>query len=250
MIRLLAFDLDGTLVQTERLKAESYARAAHELDASIDEADVIEAYKAIVGQSREEVATALLEQFGLEAEAEGQTEAGEPWQGYVEVRLRYYHDMIADEALVRAHRWPHTTALLRHARSYACKVALATTSERDVAERVLRALDLRDVFDATVTADDVAKTKPDSEAYERVLDTLDLAPAQGLAIEDSPAGIRAAKAAGLYCIAVTTDFTRARVHEAATDSDLIDPAWIVDDPARLPGTVRTLLEQVNGAATD
>ena len=252
MIRLLAFDLDGTLVQTEKLKAESYARAAHELDAQIDEAEVIEAYKDVVGLSREEVATALMARFGLEREARGRMEAfgaKEAWEGFVGVRRRYCHAMIDDEDLVRAHRWPHAVAILRHARSYACKVALATTSERDVTEKVLGALGFRDAFDVIVTADDVAHTKPDPEAYRRVLDVLGVAPSEGLAIEDSPAGIAAARAAGLHCIAATTDFTRERVHEAVRRERLIDLAWVVDDPSRLADAVRTLLERENGSTS-
>ena len=58
MIRLVIFDLDGTLVQTERLKAMSYARAAVELcPYQVSEEEVIEAYKDVVGLRRREVAT-------------------------------------------------------------------------------------------------------------------------------------------------------------------------------------------------
>lgn len=252
MIRLIAFDLDGTLVATEELKAASYARAAHELDGHIAERDVVEAYKEVVGLSRQDVATALMERFGLEDEARAQMrafDAAAPWEGYVGVRLRYYHAMLADADTVRAHRYPYATALLQHAHAYACKVALVTTSGRDETGTVLRALGLSDAFDVIVTADDVTRTKPDPEAYRLVLETLGVAPAEGLAIEDSPAGIEAAQAAGLHCIAVTTDITRARVHEATRAGGLIDPAWILDDPARLPEVVHAMLERENGAAS-
>ena len=53
MIQAMIFDLDGTLVQTERLKALSYARAAVELcPHDIREIDVVEAFKDVVGLSR------------------------------------------------------------------------------------------------------------------------------------------------------------------------------------------------------
>lgn len=252
MIRLLIFDLDGTLVETERLKAESYAKAAHELDEGIAEEKVVEAYKDVVGLSREAVATALMERFGLEDAARQRLDefgASEPWGAFVGVRLRYYHAMLDDAELIRSHRWPITTALLRHAHAYACKVALATTSTRDTADKVLRALGFSDAFDFTATADDVAETKPDPEVYRLVTDALGVAPADSLAIEDSPAGIGAALAAGVACIAVTTDFTRERVHEAVRDG-LIDRRWVVDEPSALPEVVRALLEERNrgGAA--
>jgi len=69
MIRAVIFDLDGTLVETEELKALSYARAAVELRPELNEAEVVEAFKDVVGLSRQEVAMALLQRFGLEAAA-------------------------------------------------------------------------------------------------------------------------------------------------------------------------------------
>ena len=52
MILAFVFDLDGTLVETEELKALSYARAAIELRPDLVEADVVEAFKDFVGHSR------------------------------------------------------------------------------------------------------------------------------------------------------------------------------------------------------
>src|SRR5437667_4122430 len=71
VILAVIFDLDGTLVETEELKALSYARAAVELrpeDLSI--AEVIDAFKEVVGLSRREVAMALIQRFGLEEVAQ------------------------------------------------------------------------------------------------------------------------------------------------------------------------------------
>ena len=57
MIKAIIFDLDGALVHTEISKAKSYTRAAIELgQGTIKEKDVIEAFKAVVGRSRKEVA--------------------------------------------------------------------------------------------------------------------------------------------------------------------------------------------------
>ena len=48
-------------------------------------------------------------------------------------------------------------------------------------------------------------------------------------IEDSLTGVKAALAAGMQCIAVTTDITRKNIHA----SNLLEKQWIVDDPANL-----------------
>src|SRR5918993_1493256 len=53
VIQAVIFDLDGTLVETEELKALSYARAARELRPTLSEAEVVEAFKEEVGANRD-----------------------------------------------------------------------------------------------------------------------------------------------------------------------------------------------------
>ena len=84
-------------------------------------------------------------------------------------------------------------------------------------------------FDFIATRDDVNAGKPDPEIYLLVAQEFDLKPGNCLVIEDSPSGVKAALAAGMQCIAVTTDFTRKSIHA----SNLLDKQWIVDDPANL-----------------
>ena len=245
-INAFVFDLDGTLVQTERLKARSYAKAAVELcPDDVTEDDVMEAYKDVVGESRQVVATALMERFNLEAaSAEHMTEVDvdAPWQAFVQVRLGYYHDLVGDPEVLRESRWPHSLALLERARENRCAVALATTSRRKQACYVLDVLGHDDTFDFVATADDVARTKPHPEIYRMCAVELGVAPERILAIEDSPTGTEAALAAGLHCIAFGTPFTEARLREESP----LDDHWIVGDPEELIVTVDTLL---NEAAT-
>lgn len=238
MIQAIIFDLDGTLVQTERLKAMSYARAIQELcDGAIDEADILEAFKDFVGLSRREVALGLVQRFTLEeASRQRMAEFGvsAPWQAFVQVRLRHYEAILADPQVICDNTWPHTLALLAEARRYRCKVGLATMSVCQQVRRVLEILNLTGAFDFIASRDDVKHGKPDPEIYRLVASELDVPPGNCLVIEDSPSGIQSALAARMKCIAVTTPFTRAAVHTG----QLLDPRWIVDDPTLLPSVVR------------
>ena len=237
MIKAMIFDLDGTLVQTERLKAISYARAAVELcPYAVSQEEVLEAFKEVVGQSRRQVAQALVERFGLEDTArERMAEFGvpAPWQAFVQVRLNIYDAMLADPEVLRNNQWPHNVDLLAQARRAGCRTGLATMSHCTQAQQVLEAINLTDAFDFVATGDDVEHGKPDPEIYQLVARELGIRPEQCLVIEDSPAGIEAALAAGMEVIAVTTPFTRERVRQAG----LLPPERVVDDPARLLGAV-------------
>lgn len=240
MIKAMIFDLDGTLVQTERLKAISYARAAVELcPDTLTEAEVIEAFKQVVGRSRQEVAVALIERFTLEEAARARmAEFGvsTPWQAFVQVRLRIYQAMLDDPEVLRSNQWPHNVSLLHQARRNGCKTALATMSVREQARRVLDVLDLNDAFDFIATRDDVEHGKPDSEIYQLVARELRVLPHESLVIEDSAAGVKAVLAAGMACIAVPTDFTRETIHAER----LLDERWVVNDPTQLETVVQQM----------
>jgi hypothetical protein len=121
MIRCMIFDLDGTLVQTEKLKALSYARAVIELCPNeIGEIQVVEAFQQVVGLDRHEVALALIDRFGLEEAARtrmAEFGVSTPWQAFMQVRLKHYEAMLADPQTIRKSVWPHNLALLNEARN-------------------------------------------------------------------------------------------------------------------------------------
>ena len=238
MIKAILFDLDGTLVKTEQIKARSYARAAVELRGEgLREEEVIAAFKDVVGLSRREVAMALMERFGLEPLARERMDiygVSAPWQVFIQMRLKIYEAMLADPAIIRSSQWPHNVALLKQARNRGCRVGLATMSYCPQVTRVLQILELTDAFDFVASRDDVTHGKPDPEIYRLVALELGVLPADCLVIEDSPAGVQAALAAGMHVVAVSTPFTR----EGLRHVDGLQSRWIVDEPDRLMNTVQ------------
>lgn len=246
MIFALIFDLDGTLLETEELKAMSYARAARELDSNVDEDAVVAAFaEGLVGRSRQEVAEVLVRRFGLEETARSRmAEFGvdEPWQVLVEIRLGHYEALLEDTDLLFRQRYPHNIALLRELRGEGYPTACATMSHLEQVLRVLSVLDLEDAFDLVATMEDVERGKPDPEIDLFVARKMDLPAEEFLVIEDSPAGVKAALAAGMAVVAVTTEFTR----QAFQNSELLDRRWIVDDPGDVQGVVRERIEAAGG----
>jgi len=240
MIRAFVFDLDGTLVETEKLKALSYARAATELRPDLDEREIEAAFADLVGLSRQEVAVGLMRRFGLEeaarARMQGKYGVKKPWQAYVRVRLRIYEELLSDHDRVLSVRYPHNLALLSEVRREGYPTALATQSHHEEALRVLGILGIVGEFDVIATREDVEHGKPAPEMHLLVARELGVQPRECLAIEDSPVGIQAALAAGAQAIAVTTELTRQKFR----DSEILDRSHVVDDPHELPALVRRL----------
>lgn len=243
MIRAMIFDLDGTLVQTEMLKAISYARAAIELcPDELTQDSVLEAFRDVVGLPRREVAQALVERFDLEQKAQARmAEFGveTPWQAFVQVRLAHYEAMLADPEVIRTHQWPQNMAVFEMARANGFSTGLATMSRCAQATRVLQILDLQEAFDFVATRDDVENAKPNPEIYQLVSTELEVPAQQCLVLEDSASGVAAAVAADMWCIAVTTPFTRQGVHAQG----LLEARWIVDEPERVLEVVGLMLDE-------
>jgi HAD superfamily hydrolase (TIGR01509 family) len=80
--------------------------------------------------------------------------------------------------------------------------AIATSSSSRYVERILRPLGLLPCFDFILTCDDVLHGKPHPEVYEKAAARFGHAPAEMIVLEDSPAGLCAAKAAGARCVIV------------------------------------------------
>ena len=81
-------------------------------------------------------------------------------------------------------------------------LAVATSSRRDYASRLLKEAKVYDYFDGFVFGDIVSHSKPDPEIYEKACEAIGVLPQQSVAFEDAPAGIRSAAAAGLRVVAV------------------------------------------------
>lgn len=246
MISAVIFDLDGTLVETEEIKAISHARSVMELNPDVVEDDVISAYSDLVGHSRQEVAEAMMKRFGLEDAVRkrvGETvEEEEPWQALVRIRRGFYEELLKDSDLLLEKRYPHNIQMLRQLRGEGYPTVCATMSHLRQVQRVLFVLELDDAFDLVVTMDDVERGKPDPEIDLLVAEKMGVPPEEFVVIEDSQAGVGAALAAGMAVVAVPTEITG----NGLRNSGILDERWVVEDPETLPDVVDRRVEEAGG----
>ncbi len=245
MIRAIIFDLDGVLVQTEKLKARAYALAVQQIR-NLPEPDARagEAYREVVGAQREVTSRHVMDKLGLEKELRSlmsQYGVSEPWEALTAVRYQIYDKMVSDPQVIRDNQWSYTVDLLRVAKETACLTALTTLSKRKDVLHVIRSLDIEPLLDVILTAEDVTRGKPDPEIYLLAAQRLEVPPEHCLVLEDTVNGIKSAQSAGMNVVAIATPFTNASIHT----SEIIKEAWIVHEPEKVAEVVRQRIEEHN-----
>ncbi|MEL6975176.1 MAG: HAD family phosphatase [Bacteroidota bacterium] len=241
MIQAVIFDLDGTLVQTEVLKAKSYAKATQILTKnSVSETMVLEVFQNYVGLSREKVLEGLVHDFELELKESLETEDVDNIASQlIEKRLALYEEMLNNEDLLSKQFCPYSLALFHKLREDGFKLVLATMSHLKQAQQVTTMMGIYEKFDFVLTKDDVEEGKPAPEIYEKARLKLGLTADECLVIEDSVNGIKAAQHAKMHVFAVTNDVTRKSVH----DCKLLPPTFVVDNLTELTTRVYDFINE-------
>lgn len=201
-IKAAIFDMDGLMVDTESLyfQAESEVARRYGKPFSIDVMEKMMGHKA--GRSIQ----IMMETLGIE----GSTEEIEA------LRDSLYKDLLIKgvkpmNGLLDFLDWLEINRYRK---------AVATSSKPIFKDIIFNHLDLHDRFEVVVTAEEVSEGKPSPEIYQLTLRRLGLYPWQCIILEDSAAGLKAAKGAGCFCIIVPNQFTQSQDFSGA---DLVAP---------------------------
>lgn len=190
MIKAVIFDFDGLILETEgpcyQSWNEIYRLHGNELD--------LETYIGTIGSSADH----------FDPYEHLERTLGYPVDRHaVRIHRRKRHLELSEaEAML-----PGVMETILDAKKLGLKIGLASSSSQEWVEGHLRRLDLLPYFDTVQTADNVDRTKPEPDLYLAAVKALEISPCEGLALEDSPNGVLAAKRAGLYCIAVPGPLT-------------------------------------------
>jgi len=110
--------------------------------------------------------------------------------------------------------FPGAIRLLNAIKKANFKLGLVSSAPKENINLVIGELGLNGIFDCIVFGREVFESKPSPQIYLLAADRLEVAPADCLVIEDSPQGIRAAKTAGMKCLAITNTHPRQKLEEA------------------------------------
>ena len=183
VIDAVVFDLDGVLLASEEVWDSVRERYVRERGGRYDD----EVQRAMMGMSAPEWSRYLHEEAAVPDEPDAIN------RDVVERMLEAYRRELpllpgAEEAVRRA--------------AAAFPLALASSSNREVFEAVLELAGLADCFRTTVSSEEVERGKPAPDVYLEAARRLGIAPDRCAAVEDSHAGIRSAKSAGMRVIAI------------------------------------------------
>jgi HAD superfamily hydrolase (TIGR01509 family) len=195
--RAVIFDCDGILVDSEMLGLRSLQQA-------LQEAGVERSLSSLAQFSGRSHSETLAE---LEAESGAPLIAREVARRMDEC----YAQLAKSEGLQPC---PGVPRLLLHLAACQIPFTLASSGPRRKVLFSLQTAGLASAFPQFVCGDDVARAKPAPELYFAAAALIGVPPADCLAVEDAPNGVRAARAAGMQVVAVTTNFSASALAEA------------------------------------
>jgi HAD superfamily hydrolase (TIGR01509 family) len=125
--------------------------------------------------------------------------------------------------------YPGTLPLLRQLKRFDIPAALASSADQVKVEANLKAAGIADdLFSAIISGDDVVHKKPAPDIYLLAAERCGITPADCVVIEDAISGIRAAKAAGMRCVAVMTSFDGQTLLKEGADAVCEDISGVWD----------------------
>jgi HAD superfamily hydrolase (TIGR01509 family) len=212
----VVFDMDGVLVDTEHLWDEVREELTEEWGGRYTP----EAQEAMMGMSSVEWSRYLHETVGLR-------ESPEVINAEVVRRMlaRYEVDLPVVPGAVES---------VTQIAEQGLRLALASSSNRELIDAVLNRLDLTALFHVTVSSEEVPRGKPAPDVYLEAARRLGVEPARCAAVEDSASGIRAAYAAGMRVIAYPNR------HYRPADDALSLAEVVLDTGAEIGGAVAGL----------
>jgi beta-phosphoglucomutase len=197
MKKAFIFDMNGVIVDDERIHQASWRQLCEKYGFKLTE----DQFKHnVFGRTEKDTLNFLFQKELTDREL----------QPYLDERVQIAIELYKAEITLTE----GLADFLEDLKKHEIPTAIATSARRPYTNFVLDTLSIRHYFKAIVTAEDIRNGKPNPEIYLKATEKLGVNPEQSIAIEDSVSGIKAAQAAGMYVIGITTTHSREELNFA------------------------------------
>jgi beta-phosphoglucomutase len=188
-MKLVIFDMDGVLTDSEPLICEAAMRMFREMGCEAQAED----FRPFVGAGENRYIGGVAEKYGIALD--------------ITAAKRRTYEIYFELVPERLKAFPGAVALVRACRAAGLRIAVASSADRIKIQANLRQIGLPpEEWDAVIAAEDVTRRKPDPDIFIAAAAKMGIPTTECVVVEDSPNGIQAAKAAGMRCIAVAQTF--------------------------------------------
>jgi HAD superfamily hydrolase (TIGR01509 family) len=184
MIRTVIFDMDGVIVDTEPVHHYAYNQQFKQLGITISP----ELYASFTGNSTKNIFERLKEHFDLEQEV----------AALVATKRQLFNDAFDNKEDL--YLLDGVEELIKELHGKGMQLVLASSSAHVTIQRIFNRFKLHQYFSHIVSGEDFPKSKPHPAIFLKAAELAQTAVSECIVIEDSTNGIKAAKAAGIYCI--------------------------------------------------
>ena len=183
MVRGVIFDMDGLMFDTERLATVLWNQVGDELRIDMTE-EFLDSFR---GQNPTAIRNAFLQRFGREFDFDGCMGRKDELQ----------HRYIEEKGVPLKEGLPE---LLEYLKGQDIRMAVATSTQQSLAEKMLKIAGVYEYFDAVAYGNKVKRSKPFPDIFQKAAEDLGVPMRECLVLEDSISGVQAGKAAGGYII--------------------------------------------------
>lgn len=198
MIKAVIFDMDGVIARTEEIQSGAESQVFGNIGINVTPKEIVNRYS---GYKDIEMFKDMVRRHHIK-------------ESIVELRKKKWeivYRKIADEMIPVV---PGVLNFIAEVQKGGYTLALASSAIRNFISIVINNLSIKEKFSVVVSGDEVKEGKPSPEIFLLTAKKLNITPVVCLVIEDAPNGVKAAKAAGMKCIAITTTHERSQLQEA------------------------------------
>ncbi len=199
MLKAVLFDMDGVIVDTEPLHRKAYFKMFDEVQIKVDQ----QLYESFTGQSTLNICKRLVVDFHLQ-------QLPEELVKLKRKHFKYLFEHDKELALIDG-----VLALIKDYYAHGLELVVASSASMPNINRIFERFDLNPYFSGKFSGADLKQSKPHPEIFIKASESTGFKKSECMVIEDSTNGLKAAKAAGIFCVGYNSKNSKGQDYDLA-----------------------------------